>query len=215
MPSTAAALGLYACRACGQVARRAGRVPAGAFETCPRCAARLHFRKPDSIGRTWACLVAAAVLYLPANILPILDTHALFNAQRDTILSGVVYLWTTGHWATALVVFFASIVTPLLKLLSLGYLLFTVQRRSTRHPLRRTRLYRLLRFVGRWAMLDIYVVAILVSLVRVKSLAVVTAGPGALSFGAVVVLTMLATLSFDPRLIWDPVRTPALDPARG
>jgi paraquat-inducible protein A len=204
--STAAALGLYSCRACGQLSRRRALLPPRTFESCPRCAARLSLRKPDSIGRTWAFLIAAGILYIPANVLPIMDTHSLFNAQRDTIMSGVIYLWTTGSWATALVVFIASMVTPLLKLFVLGYLLLTVQRRSTRQPLRRARLFRLLKFIGRWAMLDIYVVAILVSLVRIKTLAVVTAGPGALSFGAVVVLTMLATLSFDPRLIWDPVR---------
>lgn len=204
--STAAALGLYSCRACGQLSRRRAQLPPENFESCPRCAARLHLRKPKSIERTWAFLIAAGLLYIPANLLPIMDTHSLFNAQRDTIMSGVVYLWTTGSWATALIVFFASIVTPLLKLFVLGYLLLTVQRRSTRRPLLRARLFRLLRFIGRWAMLDIYVVAILVSLVRIKALAVVTAGPGALSFGALVVLTMLATLSFDPRLIWDPVR---------
>ena len=200
---TAAQLGLLACDCCGLLSRRA---PAGAQRlaaACPRCSAHLHSRKPHSIGRAWAYWIAAVVLYFPANLLPIMQTSSLFDSQRDTIMSGVIFLWNDGSWPLALLVFFASVVVPLLKLIALAYLLVTVQigMRGRRHQ--RTRLYRMLEFVGRWSMLDIYVVTILVALVHLQSLAEIEAGPGAIAFGAVVVLTMLSAMSFDPRLIWD------------
>jgi paraquat-inducible protein A len=207
--TTASDAGLLSCPACELVSRpppEAADVFAAATARCPRCGAGVHPRKPDSIGRTWAFLIAAFVLYIPANALPIMDTSSLFDAQRDTILSGVVYLWTTGSWVTALIVFIASIVTPLLKLVTLSALVISVQRKSTWRPHLRARLYRVVSLVGRWSMLDIFVVAVLVALVQIQSIAVITAGPGAFAFGAVVVLTMFAAFSFDPRLIWDPVK---------
>lgn len=207
--TTAADAGLLSCPACALVSRPPPGT-ADPFQSstarCPRCGARVHPRKPDSIGRTWAFLIAAYVLYIPANALPIMDTSSLFDAQQDTILSGVVYLWTTGSWVTALIVFIASIVTPLLKLLTLTALVLSVQRKSTWRPHQRAQLYRVVSLVGRWSMLDIFVVTVLVALVQIQSIAVISAGPGALAFGAVVVLTMFAAFSFDPRLIWDPVK---------
>ena len=146
------------------------------------------------------------MLYIPANALPIMDTSSLFDAQQDTILSGIIYLWKTGSWVTALIVFVASIVTPLVKLIALTALLISAQRKATWRPHARSRVYRILSLVGRWSMLDIFVVTVLVALVQIQSIAVVTAGPGAFAFGAVVVLTIFAAMSFDPRLIWDPVR---------
>jgi paraquat-inducible protein A len=207
--TTAADAGLLSCPACALVSRPprgAANVFAMSSAQCPRCGAGLHPRKPDSIVRTWAFLIGAYVLYIPANALPIMDTSSLFDAQRDTILSGAVYLWTTGSWGTALIVFIASIVTPLLKLFALTALVISVQRKSTWQPHRRAQLYRVVSLVGRWSMLDIFVVTVLVALVQLQSVAVITAGPGAFAFGAVVVLTMLAAFSFDPRLIWDPVK---------
>lgn len=196
---TAASLGLVACHGCGLVSRPAR---SGASR-CPRCAAGLHSRKPNSIGRTWALVIAAYLLYLPANLLPIMETRSLFERQEDTILSGVVYLWSTGSWPLALLVFFASVTVPLAKLLALTLLLISVQRRSAWRPRERSRLFRLVEFVGRWSMLDIYVVALLTALVQLQALAMVTPRGGAIAFGAVVVLTMFAAQSFDPRLIWD------------
>ena len=128
---------------------------------------------------------------------------SLLGSQSDTIISGVVYLWTSGSWPLAALVFFASVMVPLLKLLALSLLAVSVQRRSRWRPGERTRLFRMVEFVGRWSMLDIFVVTLLVALVNIQALAVITPGPGALAFGAVVVLTMFAALSFDPRLIWD------------
>jgi len=174
---------------------------------CPRCGARVHLRKPNSIARTWAFLIAAYILYIPANLLPIMETRSLFGDQGDTIMSGIVYLWLAGSWPLALVVFCASIVVPMLKLLSLTMLAISVQRRSSWQPQQRASLYRFVDLVGRWSMLDIYVVTLLVALVQLKSFAAIQAGPGAVAFGAVVVLTLLSANSFDPRFIWDFVKT--------
>jgi len=158
------------------------------------------------VARCWAFLIAAYILYIPANLMPMMDTGTLLNYRQDTILSGVVHLWKTGSWVIAIIVFIASITIPLLKLISLTLLLISVQRHSVWRPEQRTRLYRLVELVGRWSMLDIYVVTLLAALVQIQSLAIVKAGPAALAFGAVVVLTMLASIYFDPRLIWDPLR---------
>jgi paraquat-inducible protein A len=148
-------------------------------------------------------LIAAYALYVPANLLPIMETRSLFGVQRDTILSGVAFLWNSGSWILALIVFVASVAVPMLKLFSMTLLVVSVQIRNTMPPLPRARLYRLLELIGRWSMLDVYVVAILVALVQAQSLATMAPGPGVLAFGAVVVLSMLATMAFDPRLIWD------------
>ena len=177
--------------------------PAGNVGTCPRCNAALSARKTNSMRRTWAYLVSAFILYLPANLLPIMQTQSLLSRQDDTILSGVVFLWESGSWPLALLVFVASIVVPLFKLLALTVLAVSVNRHSLLQPLQRTSLYRLVETIGRWSMLDIYVVALLAALVQINAFATIEAGPGAAAFGAVVVLTLLASHSFDPRLIWD------------
>jgi len=201
--ATAADAGLFVCHACGLLSRPSA---AGHALECVRCGAGLHFRKPDSISRAWAFLLAAYVLYIPANVLPVMETGSMFGAQKDTIMSGVVYLWTSGSWPLALIIFIASIVVPGAKMVALTVLLVSAQRRTTWRPQDRTRLYRIVEFVGRWSMVDIYVAAILTALVQFQSLATIKAGPGAIAFGAVVVLTMFAAQSFDPRLIWDPVK---------
>ena len=170
---------------------------------CPRCGAALHLRKPNSVKRTWALLLAAYICYLPANLLPITKTTSLGYVQSDTIMSGVIYFIQTGGWPIALVIFVASVFVPLMKLVILTYLLISVQLKSQRRPRDRTRLYRLTELVGRWSMVDIYVVTILVALVQLGGLADIDAGPGGIFFGAVVVITMFAAMTFDPRLIWD------------
>ncbi|WP_321908427.1 MULTISPECIES: paraquat-inducible protein A [unclassified Paraburkholderia] len=199
---TGAACGIARCHACGMLAR----MPAAAHAaTCPRCGSALHMRKVASLSRTWALLVAAVVLYVPANVLPVMDTSSLFGTQKDTIMSGVVYLWVSGSWPLALLVFIASIAVPMLKILGLSYLTWSTQRRWTWLPEQRTRIYRLIELVGRWSMLDIYVITMLVALVQFNALATIKAGPAAIAFGAVVILTMFAANMFDPRLIWDAV----------
>jgi len=199
---TAAEAGFLSCHACGLVHRAPG---AGHDLRCARCGAALHLRKPNSIARSWALLIAAYVLIVPANVLPVMISGSLFGSESDTIMSGVVYLWVDGSWPLAAILFIASIAVPFSKLGAMTYLLLSVQRRSTLVPQQRTRLYRILEIVGRWSMIDIYVAALLTALVQFGGLMTIRAGPGAIAFGAVVVLTMFAAESFDPRLIWDPV----------
>jgi paraquat-inducible protein A len=203
MEQSAAMQGYSSCHVCHLVSKpERTSVPAH----CSRCGASLHFRKPRSVSRCWALLISAYILYIPANLLTIMETGSFFSYRKDTIVSGVFELWRTGSWAIAVIVFIASVTIPLLKLISLTLLLVSVQRRSRWHPRQRTRLYRLVELVGRWSMLDIYVVTLLAALVQLGSMATVKAGPGALAFGAVVVLTMFAAMQFDPRLIWDPLQ---------
>lgn len=193
--------GLAMCHDCGLLVK----LPHGHHHEvhCPRCHAAVHARKTGGIQRTWALLIAATLLYIPANLLPIMKVSALGSGQADTIMSGVMHLLHGGMWPLALVVFFASIAVPLSKLVAIAYLLISVQRRSAWRPVERTRIYRLTELLGRWSMVDIYVVTILVALVQLGALAEVEAKAGAIYFGATVVLTMLAAESFDPRLIWD------------
>ena len=198
---TASQLGLCLCHGCGGLSRLAGE---DHDMCCRRCGAALHPRKPNSVARTWAFLIAAYILYVPANVFPMMRTGSLFGAQSDTIMSGVVYLWHSGSWHIALVVFIASIVVPLAKMFSLTYLLISVQFGWTQRSLERTKLYRILEFVGPWSMLDVYVVMILVALVQLKALATIQPGLAVAAFGAVVVLTMFAAMAFDPRLLWEP-----------
>lgn len=203
-PFTALKASLFSCRSC-HLLSRAPVTGVDVTGTCPRCGERLHYRKPNSISRTWALIMAAFVFYIPANVLPIMHTTSLGKTQSDTILSGVVYFIQTGMWPIALVIFVASVFVPLLKLFILTYLLISVYRKSRWRPRDRTRLYRITEVVGRWSMVDIYVVAILVALVKLQALATIEAGPGAVYFAAVVVITMFAAMSFDPRLIWDSI----------
>jgi paraquat-inducible protein A len=199
-PWTAAQAGLVLCGACGLLCRPAHEDDPG---RCPRCHEELAFRRPHALQRTWAFILAAAICYLPANLLPILETTSLGSAEEDTIISGVVLLYTTGSWPLALIVLIARVMIPLAKLIALAYLLITVQRGSIRSNRERTRLYRLIIIIGRWSMLDVFVATFVVALIQLQPLMSVMPGPGVLFFAAVVVLTMLAAESFDPRLIWD------------
>jgi paraquat-inducible protein A len=192
--------GLAICEGCLLVCRIGSRPSM----SCPRCAAVVYVRAPRSLEKTSAYLAAAAILYIPANVLPVMHSSSLLVSQDDTILSGVVYLVRSGSWPLGLLVFFASVTVPLLKILALGLLVWTSARRSRAHMLARARLYRVVELIGRWSMLDIFAVTLLVALVRMGRVASVLPGPGALAFATVVVLTLLAAHSFDPRLIWDP-----------
>jgi paraquat-inducible protein A len=198
---TARRAGLVVCEACALLSRPANPDEAG---RCPRCGEQLESRRHGSINRTWALLIAAAICYLPANLLPVLYTTTPAGSDADTILGGVIFLYTSGSWPLALVVLIASVIIPLGKLISLAYLLISVQRgsRITKHE--RTRLYRIVVFIGRWSMLDVFVDTFTVALVQLQPLMSVIPGAGVTFFAAVVVLTMLAAESFDPRLIWDP-----------
>jgi paraquat-inducible protein A len=197
---TAMELGLQSCHGCGLLSRP----KRGAHEgRCPRCDEDLVFRKPKSLEHTLAYLIAAAVCYLPANLLPVMKTTTAGGSQSDTIMQGVVLLWSPTGWPLSLIVLFASIMIPSAKILALGYLLITVKRGSITNNAQRVRLYRLVEIIGRWSMVDVFVDTFTVSLIQLQPLMSVEPGPGLLFFAAVVVLTMLAVESFDPRLIWD------------
>jgi paraquat-inducible protein A len=200
--ATARQLGLLSCHDCQLLVKPS---PNDAHNVCPRCGAHLHLRKPNSLARTWALICAAIIFYIPANVLPITITSALGTTQADTIISGVIYFAQSGSWEIALVIFVASVFVPFAKLIILISLLISVQFRSAWKPIDRTRLYRLTELVGRWSMVDIYVVTILVALVKLGAVATIEAGPAAVYFAAVVVITMFAAESFDPRLIWDAI----------
>ena len=177
MIATAARSGLLVCQACGLLNRPGDE--AGSWH-CARCAAAVHWRKPASIARTWAFLLAATILYIPANLLPVLRTGSLFESENNTILGGVTYFWKTGSWALAIIVFVASIVVPATKIAVLSLLLVTARRRSTWRPFDRTRLYRLATYIGRWSMVDIYIGAVSVALVQLKPFAAIDPGPGSI-----------------------------------
>jgi paraquat-inducible protein A len=200
---SALSAGLWRCHGCAAVCEPPPESIEQGHARCPRCDAVVKPRKTDSVARSWAYLLAATALYLPANLLPVTDTASIAGRQSDTIFSGIVYLWKDGSYPLALIVFIASIIVPVTKLLLLSLLLISLQRQETHWKMRRLKAYRLLEMIGRWSMLDIFVVTMLAALVQVESLAELRPGPGAVAFGAVVVLTMLATHSFDPRLIFD------------
>lgn len=201
---TARAAGLVGCHVCGLVVQ----APTGGHGHCPRCRASLHSRKTDSLARSWAFLVAAIICYVPANILPVMKTTSLGYTQVDTIMSGVLYLLMHGQWPLAAIVFTASIAVPMAKILLLAFLLVSVQRRSRWKPRNRAKMYRIVEFVGRWSMVDVYVVTVLAALVYMGSLARIVPQPGVVFFGSVVILTMFAAMAFDPRLIWDTMENP-------
>ena len=201
----AARAGLLRCRSCELLTRPANARQAG---HCPRCGASLHWRRHQSVQRTWAFLLAAAICYIPANVLPVLSTNTAGSSDSDTIMSGVVFLYTSGAWPLALIVLVASVMIPSGKLVALAYLLISVQSRSAKGNRQRARLYRLVELIGRWSMLDVFVDTFVVALVQLSPLMSVAPGPGVLFFMSVVILTMLAAQSFDPRLIWDPQTMP-------
>ena len=185
----------FGCDSCGLVSR--------ATRACPRCGAAARRRKPDSIARAWSLLIAAVLLYIPANTLPVMAYINLGRSQDATILGGVAELADQGMWPLAALVFFASITVPLLKIVGLGWLLITTGRGARSGLRQRTRLYRIVDSVGRWSMIDVFMISILTALVRMGRLVSVDPGPAAVAFCAVVILTILAAASFDPRLMWD------------
>lgn len=190
---------LAGCHTCGQVVEmlKSNHV------TCPRCGSDVHFRKHDSINRAWAFLISAFIMYIPANTEAIMRTVSLGQESSDTILSGVLYFLSHGDWPLALVIFSASVLLPLLKMIALAYLLIMVQRGASHRKKENTRLYLLAELMGRWSMVDVFVVAILAALVQLGALTSIEAGPAGMAFAAMVILTMFAAMAFDPRLIWD------------
>ncbi|WP_338495900.1 paraquat-inducible protein A [Pseudomonas sp. WP18] len=197
-PPKADDLNLCLCHGCGLACDMSDEPQA-----CPRCDADLHRRKPNPITRTWAYMLAALVFYIPANLLPVMNTQMLGDGADSTIISGVIEFWQGGAWDIALIIFIASIAVPGIKFVVLTLLLVTVQRRSTWAQVQRAKLYRLVEVIGYWSMLDVLVVALVAALVKFQALSDIEPRPGILFFGLVVLLTMLSAMSFDPRLIWD------------
>ncbi|MEO8922042.1 MAG: paraquat-inducible protein A [Caldimonas sp.] len=202
--NAAAAPRVLGCESCGLVTADilGADDSGGLLQRCPRCGHVLRRTKPMSVQRTWACVIAAAVLYVPANALPVLITVQAPDREEHTLLGGIHELWVDGSWGLATIVFIASIVVPVFKIGVLALLAWTVRRAPGWRRLERAKLFRLIEMVGHWSMLDVYVVILLGATVRFGPLASARPGPGLLCFAAVVVLTMLATFSFDPRLIW-------------
>ena len=197
--SQAADLGVHGCECCGLVVEVAA---AHTEARCPRCAFVLHARKPYSLQRTTAYLLTAVILYIPANLMPMMATQSVLGRDSHTLAGGIHELWVGGSWELSVIVFIASIAVPLLKMAALALLTWTAHRQSRWRQLDRARLYRLVETVGHWSMLDVFVVVLLVGMVRFGVIATVEPEAGLLAFGAVVVATMLASASFDPRLIW-------------
>ena len=194
--ATAASHNLAACHVCCKLA------PAEVHH-CPRCGSAMHLRKNDSIQRTLALLITACLLYIPANLYPIMFTDQLGKSEGSTILGGVILLIHHDAIPVALVIFLFSVMVPIGKLLSMFYLVWTVKRHSRVTPRQRTVMYQVTEFVGKWSMVDVFVVAILAALVHLGGLLAIRPGVAALSFAGVVIVTMIAAESFDPRLIWD------------
>ncbi len=199
---TAAQCGLVACPACGTITRlsveRLGLPP-----KCQLCFARLHSRKPMSIQKSWAWLTAGVLAYIPANVYPIMHTTVFGNSEPNTIIGGFFVLWEMKSYPIALVVFAASVVVPVLKFIAVSYLLISIQGNFQHDRYDRTRLFRMTEFIGRWSMIDVFVVAILAALVQIGSVAQIDPGLGATAFGATVIFTMMSALSLDSRLLWD------------
>lgn len=196
---SAAEQGLVACPTCRLLSRATSREAPG---FCPRCGEALHLRHPRAIQKTWALVIAAAICFIPANTLPVMVSNALGSSTPDTILGGVAFLYASGSWPLALIVLIASFMIPLGKLIALAWLLIAAQRRVRGGESQRMRLYRLVHLVGPWSMLDVFVATFTVALVQLSPLMSVEPGLGVLFFAAVVVLTLFAAESMDPRLLW-------------
>jgi paraquat-inducible protein A len=195
-PVTAASKHLAACHLCFKLA------PTD-IHHCPRCGSAMHLRKNDSIQRTLALLVTACLLYIPANLYPIMYTDQLGSTEASTILGGVVLLINLDSVPVAVVIFIFSVMVPSGKLMAMFYLVWTVERHSPLDARQRSIMYRITEFIGKWSMVDVFVVSILVALVHLSGVLVIRPGVAAICFAGVVIVTIIAAASFDSRLIWD------------
>lgn len=193
---------IIACKTCGLV-QRVEELRGDTTAECCRCGSIISRRTVNSLARTAALSLAALILYVPANIYPILRMEYYGAYLESTVWDGCVNLFRDGQWLVAVIVFLASILVPMCKLLGLFFLVVTAKLKSPRGRRERTRIYKIIEVIGPWAMLDVFLLAVLVALVKMEQLASVLPGPGLLAFTAVVVLTILASAAFDPKLIWD------------
>jgi paraquat-inducible protein A len=190
------------CSTCGLVNAIPETQTASPF-ICIRCGSTLHKRKPNSLQFTWALLLTAAVLYIPANAYPMMITTSLGKSHSSTIIGGMIELWQHGSEPVAVIIFVASVMVPIIKMVILVILLWLARHPGPLNAEQKTRLYRITELIGRWSMVDVFVVAIMVALIQSGNLMSVLPGPAALAFSAVVITTMLAAMAFDPRLLWD------------
>ena len=193
---TAAERGIQLCHTCHKLSLSSAT-------TCPRCGDGLHSRKPQSVSRTWALVMTSIVFFIPANIMPIMQVDFLGVPDRSTILDGIIYFFHTGSYAIGLIIFTASILVPLFKIVGLTILLLSTHPRSTRYLRQKTAMFRFISFIGRWSMLDIFVIALLTVLVDFGFFSSIHAAPAATYFCFVVAATMCAAITFDPRIMWD------------
>ena len=215
--------GLLLCQSCHKISPLPPRGPQENQKeemSCPRCGELLHIRKENSIDRSWALIVTALLLTLPANLLPIMSVSSLGNVSKSTILDGIIHFFQEGSYGIGLIILTASVLVPLFKIIGMSLILISIHNKWTTWLRHKALMFRFIQFVGRWSMLDIFVIALLCSLVRFGSLSSVDTAPAALYFSAVVLCTMFAAISFDPRLLWDSAeeetaKDAAQDVARG
>lgn len=189
-----------ACTACGYLQNQ---MSSSRPTACQRCGASVRFRKVNANARVWAFILAASIVYIPANVLPVMQVRTATGVSLHTIVGGVIELWRMGSWDLAVIVFIASVIVPMSKLLVLAALQINRHWRGPEIQRQRTRLYEAVEFIGQWSMLDVFVVILMTALADFPGISEIVAGPGAASFGMVVVLTMLAAFSYDPRHGWD------------
>lgn len=187
------------CPVCHQLVK----IKRGKKEYCPRCGTAVYLRKPDSLNISLALVIASIILYIPANLYPMMHVHTFVGSQSDTIISGIIYFFESGSYLIAFVILIASIVVPFIKMVILLYLIYSVKRGKAEDKEQKLKLYILTEVIGKWSMVDVYVVSIMISLVHFGPLTEIKAGAGAVFFLMVVILTMLSAMAFDSRLIWD------------
>jgi len=199
-PETARAAGLAICHDCHKLVPATGKhIP----DNCPRCGAVVHLRKPDSINRVWALVLAALILSFPANLMPIMEVNVLGTTDASTIMDGIIYFFQEGSYGIGLVILTASILVPWFKIIGLILILLSIKFRWQSWMRHKALLFRIIEFIGRWSMLDIFVIALLQVLVHFGNLSSISATTAAPYFTGVVLCTMFAAITFDPRLLWD------------
>jgi len=193
---------LIACHDCGKLTD-AANIGSSTALVCPRCNADIHFRKHQSVPATWALVLTAAILFVPANLLPIMRVEFLGSTEYSTIMDGILYFFHEKEYGIGLIIFMASILVPLFKIVGLIMILLSIKFKWKRWLRHKTAMFRFIVFVGRWSMLDIFVIALMATLVKFGSFTATVAAPAASYFAAVVVCTMFAAHTFDSRLLWD------------
>lgn len=196
---SAKTLGVAGCHTCG----KAVHVGKKSHVECPRCGAEVHYRKHDSVRRAWAFLVAAFIMYIPANTEPMMRTTALGSESADTIMEGVIYFMSHGDYLIGIVIFAASVMLPLLKMMALAYIYMNAEKRANNRRKEQNKLYKWAEILGKWSMLDIFVVGLMAGLVQLGTLTSIAPGPACIAFAAVVILTMISEMLYDPKLTWD------------